>query len=69
MNVLMISVDDLKTSSGFYGHTNIKTPNLDRLASQSAVFFNAHCQQAVCGASRASIMTGLRPDNTPSLGV
>ena len=64
MNVLMIAVDDLKPMLGFYGYNQIKSPNFDKLASQSTVFFNAHCQQSVCGASRASIMTGLRPDNT-----
>ena len=64
MNVLMISVDDLKPLLSFYGHKNIKTPHLDKLAAQSAVYFNAHCQQAICGASRASVMTGMRPDNT-----
>jgi hypothetical protein len=37
-------------------------PNIDRLAKRSRVFTNAHCQQAVCNPSRASLMTGLRPD-------
>ena len=42
----------------------LKTPNIDKLASQGFVLENAHCQQAVCGPSRASILTGKRPDYT-----
>lgn len=63
-NVLFIAVDDLKPMLGCYGDLNIKTPHIDALAKQSMVFTNAHCQQAVCGPSRASIMTGMRPDYT-----
>ena len=63
-NVLFIAVDDLKPLIGCYGDTRIKTPQIDRLASQGTVFLNAHCQQAVCGPSRASLLTGLRPDTT-----
>ncbi len=63
-NILMISVDDLKPMLGFYGDQMVQSPNIDRLAEKSAVYEKAYCQQAVCGASRASIMTGLRPDNS-----
>ena len=63
-NILFIAVDDLKPMLGCYGDTVVKTPRLDRLAEQSTVFLNAHCQQAVCAPSRASLMTGLRPDST-----
>lgn len=63
-NVLFIAVDDLKPIFGAYGDPNVKTPNLDRLASHGFVFQNNHCQQAVCGPTRASIMTGKRPDYT-----
>jgi arylsulfatase A-like enzyme len=63
-NILFIAVDDLKPVLGCYGDTLIKTPNIDRLAKAGTVFLNNHCQQAVCGPSRASIMTGLRPDHT-----
>ncbi len=56
LNVLFISADDLRVEP------LALTPNLDRLAKQSRVFTNAHCQQAVCNPSRASLFTGLRPD-------
>ena len=63
-NVLFISIDDLRPELGAYGNTEIHTPNLDRLASEGTLFSNAFCQVAVCAPSRASIMTGLRPDSS-----
>jgi iduronate 2-sulfatase len=63
-NVLFIAVDDLKPMLGCYGDDMVKSPNIDRLASQGTVFLNNQCQQAVCGPSRASLMTGMRPDST-----
>ncbi|MBL9154349.1 MAG: sulfatase [Verrucomicrobiales bacterium] len=63
-NILFIAVDDLKPMMGCYGDKTILTPNLDRLAARGTVFLNAHTQQAVCGPSRASLLTGLRPDTT-----
>ena len=63
-NVLFIAVDDLKPELGCYGNKLIKTPNIDRLAKMGTVFLNNYCQQAVCGPTRASIMTGMRPDAT-----
>jgi len=63
-NILFIAVDDLKPIIGAYGNTFIKTPNLDRLASRGTTFLNNYCQQAVCGPTRASIITGMRPDYT-----
>ena len=63
-NVLFINIDDLKPMIGSFGDTTIKTPKMDLLSSSSLNFTNAHCQQAICTASRASYLTGLRPDST-----
>ncbi|MHC1705665.1 MAG: sulfatase [Tenuifilaceae bacterium] len=64
MNVLFIAIDDLKPILGCYGNQLIKTPNIDRLAARGTVFTNNYCQQAVSGPTRASLMTGMRPDHT-----
>lgn len=63
-NILFIAIDDLKPLLGCYGDTMIKTPNIDRLAKRGTMFRSNYCQQAVCGPTRASIMTGMRPDYT-----
>lgn len=65
-NVLLIIIDDLRPELGCYGNLLIKTPKIDSLASHSMIFTNAHAQQAVCAASRASFLTGCRPDVTGS---
>ena len=66
-NILFISVDDLKPSIGCFEDEIAITPFMDELAESGTVFLNAHCQQAICGPSRASVMTGMRPDNTQVL--
>ena len=63
-NILFIAVDDLKPLLNSYGYSHMHTPNFDRLAKIGITFTNAHVQQAVCGPSRASIMTGCYPDRT-----
>jgi arylsulfatase A-like enzyme len=63
-NILFIAVDDLKPLLGCYGNTLVKSPNIDRLAKLATVFNKNYCQQAICGPTRASIMTGTRPDVT-----
>ena len=60
-NVLFIAVDDLRPELGCYGKQHIHSPNIDRLASTGTVFERAYCMVPTCGASRASLMTGLRP--------
>jgi len=60
-NILFIAVDDLRPELNFYGASHIKSPHLDKLAQQSLVFNRAYCNIPVCGASRASILTGARP--------
>lgn len=69
-NVLFIAVDDLNNWLGCLGeYPNAKTPNMDKLAAQGVLFSNAHCQAPLCGPSRASIMTGLRPSTTGIYGM
>ncbi len=69
-NVLFISVDDLNNMLGILKtHPNTKTPNIDKLASKGVLFSNAHCQAPLCGPSRASIMSGLRPSTTGIYGM
>ncbi|GAA4957796.1 sulfatase [Algibacter aquimarinus] len=61
MNILFIAVDDLRPELNFYGAHHIQSPNLDKLAKESLVFNRAYCNIPVCGASRASLLTGIRP--------
>lgn len=63
-NVLMIIIDDLRNDLGCYGAKHIKSPHIDRLASQSLLFDHAYVQQSLCAPSRASVLTGCRPDTT-----
>ena len=62
-NILFISIDDLRPTMNSYNYENEKmiTPYMDKLASEGVQFNNAFTNIAVCGASRASIMTGIRP--------
>lgn len=61
-NILMIAVDDLRPELNLFGESGMVTPNFDRLAQMGTVFQRAYCQFAVCGPSRASLMSGLRPN-------
>ena len=63
-NVLLLISDDMRPDLGVYGAKQMKTPNLDELASRSVVMRRAYVQQAVCSPSRTSMLTGRRPDTT-----
>lgn len=60
-NILFIIVDDLRQELNCYGKSQIISPNIDRLAKRGVLFTNSYCNAPVCGASRASFLTGVRP--------
>ncbi|MFR9671887.1 MAG: sulfatase-like hydrolase/transferase, partial [Rikenellaceae bacterium] len=60
-NILLICIDDLRTQLGAYGCEVMKSPNLDRLASESRLFSNQYVQVPTSGASRACMLTGRYP--------
>jgi len=60
-NILFIAVDDLRPQLGCYGHKKPLTPHIDRLAARGTVFKRAFCNVPVCGPSRVSVLTGIRP--------
>jgi len=67
-NILFIAVDDMNCDFGAYGNPEVRSPNLDDLAASGVLFNNNHCQQAVCGASRASVLSGFTPEHTGITG-
>jgi iduronate 2-sulfatase len=60
-NVLFLIMDDLRPELSVYGQSQISSPNIDALAKSGVTFKRAYCNVPVCGASRASILTGIRP--------
>ena len=63
-NLLMIAVDDLNNCLSAYGHPQVRTPNIDRIARQGVRFDRAYCQFPLSSPSRSSLLTGLSPDST-----
>src|ERR1044071_8993358 len=61
-NILWIIADDqVPYVIGAYGNKQVRTPNLDRLASQGMRFERAYCNSPLCTASRQSFLTGRYP--------
>ena len=60
-NILFIMVDDLRPELNIYGENKISSPHIDALAKSGVVFNRAYSNVPVCGASRASLLTGIRP--------
>ncbi len=67
-NVLFIAIDDLYPTLGCYNDPVAITPQIDSLAAQGTTFLNHHVQYSVCGPSRASLTTGLMPEETGVIG-
>lgn len=64
-NILFISMDDLNDWVSVLGErSDVKTPNLERLAAMGQVFTNAHCAAPVCNPSRTAVFTGRRPSTS-----
>ena len=63
-NILLLYMDDLRPELHSYGHKQIISPNIDALANRSVQFTQAYSNVAVCGASRASMLTGMLPTKT-----
>ena len=63
-NVLLLYMDDLRPELNSYGNNQIISPNIDALANRSVQFTQAYSNVAVCGASRASMLSGMLPTKT-----
>jgi arylsulfatase A-like enzyme len=64
-NVFFIACDDMNDWVGFLGgHSDTRTPNMDRLAKRGVVFDRAYCASPICGPSRAAVLTGFKPETS-----
>ena len=63
-NVLFITLDDLNNDLGGYGHSMVRSPNIDQIARNGIRFERAYAQHPQCNASRSSFLAGLYPEQT-----
>ncbi|MCC5898623.1 MAG: sulfatase-like hydrolase/transferase [Phormidium sp. BM_Day4_Bin.17] len=63
-NILILLIDDLRPELNCYGRSEMISPNIDRLAAEGTLFERAYCQVPICGASRASTLSGARATPT-----
>lgn len=68
-NILLIVSEDNGQELGSYGEPYVRTPHLDKLASEGVLFKNAYVAQAGCSQSRASFLTGLYPHQNGQIGL
>ncbi len=69
MNVLYLHAHDAGRWISPYGHEDVRTPNLQKLADHSTLFLNAHSAAPTCSPSRAALLTGMTPHQTGMLGL
>ena len=63
-NVLVLVIDDLNDWVGYLGNTQVRTPNIDRLAARATAFTRNYCNDPLCGPSRSSAWSGLAVQDT-----
>ncbi len=63
-NILFLAIDDLRDWVGYLGNKQVKTPNLDRLATRGVYFTRSFCASPCCNPSRTALLTGLRPGSS-----
>jgi len=68
-NVLVIHWHDLGRYLGAYGHADVSSPRLDRLASEGILFTRAHATAPLCSPSRGSLFTGRYPQTNGLVGL
>ena len=65
-NIIWINADDLGVELGCYGNPDVKTPNIDKLASQGVLYSKAYATAPICSSSRSALITGMYPSSVNS---